>query len=50
MDVDIEPARVYRFEDAAAFLAEAGLDRELLAREIDRCVMGAFVRATKPVP
>jgi len=47
-DVDIEPTRVYRVEDAKAFLSDAGLDSEVLAREIDGCVMGAFVRATKP--
>jgi len=46
--VDIEPTRVYRIEDAQAFLSDAGLDSEVLAREIDGCVMGAFVRATKP--
>ncbi len=44
----IEPTRVYRVEDAKAFLASAGLDTEALARELDGCVMGAFVRATKP--
>ena len=47
-DVDIEPTRVYRLEDAKAFLADAGLDSEVLAQEVDGCVMGAFVRATKP--
>ena len=46
--VDIEPTRVYRVEDAKAFLSDAGLDSEVLAREVDGCVMGAFVRATKP--
>ena len=46
--VDIEPTRVYRVEDAKAFLSDAGLDSEVLAREIDGCVMGAFVRATRP--
>jgi ubiquinone/menaquinone biosynthesis C-methylase UbiE len=46
--VEIEATRVYRFEDAKAFLSDAGLDSEVLAREIDGCVMGASVRATKP--
>ena len=46
--VGLEPTRIYRFEDAKAFLAGSGLDTEVLAREIDGCVMGAFVRATKP--
>jgi arsenite methyltransferase len=46
--IDIEPTRVYEFEDAKAFLAGAGLDTEVLAREVSGRVMGAFVRATKP--
>ena len=49
-EVAIEPTRVYAFEDARAFLAGAGLDAEVLAREIGGRVMGAFVRATKPLP
>ncbi len=47
-DVDIEPTRIYEFEDARAFLKGAGLDAEVLAREVGGCVMGAFVRARKP--
>ena len=48
-DVAIEPTRVYAFEDARTFLAGAGLGAEVLAREIGGRVMGAFVRATKPL-
>jgi SAM-dependent methyltransferase len=48
--VDIEPTRVYGFEDAKAFLTDVGLDSEVLARQIDGCVMGAFVRARKANP
>ena len=44
----IEPTRIYRAEDAAAFLANTGLDVEQFARDIDGKFMGAFVRATKP--
>jgi SAM-dependent methyltransferase len=44
----IEPTRVYKAEDAAAFLAGSGLDAIELASEIDGKFMGAFVRATKP--
>jgi SAM-dependent methyltransferase len=47
-DVSIEPTRIYQFEDAAAFLGGAGLDAEVLAREVGGRVMGAFVRARKP--
>jgi arsenite methyltransferase len=45
----IEPTRVYKSEDAAAFLAESGLEDMDLASEIDGKFMGAFVRATKPL-
>ena len=44
----IEPTRVYRREDAAAFLTDAGLEVERLASEIDGKFMSGFVRATKP--
>jgi SAM-dependent methyltransferase len=47
-DVSIEPTRVYAFEDARTFRGDAGLDAEVLAREIGGRVMGAFVRARKP--
>ena len=43
-----EPSRVYQFEDARTFLSDAGLDAEVLAREVGGRVMGAFVRASKP--
>ena len=44
----IEPTRIYKAEDAAAFLTNTGLDVEQFARDIDGKFMGAFVRATKP--
>jgi ubiquinone/menaquinone biosynthesis C-methylase UbiE len=47
-EIGIEPTRIYEFEDARAFLSEAGLDTEVLAREIGGRVMGAFIRARKP--
>jgi arsenite methyltransferase len=46
-DIGIEPTRVYEFEDARAFLSGAGLDTEVLAREVSGRVMGAFVKARK---
>jgi len=45
----IEPTRVYKAEDAAAFLAGSGLDAIDFASQIEGRFMGAFVRATKPV-
>ena len=47
--VGIEPTRIYEFDDARAFLGGSGENMEVLAREVSGCVMGAFVRATKPV-
>jgi arsenite methyltransferase len=47
-DVEVEPTRIYEFADARVFLSEAGLDSEVLAREVGGCLMGAFVRARKP--
>ena len=47
-DVTVEPTRIYEFADARAVLAGAGLDAEVLAREVSGRVMGAFVRARKP--
>ena len=46
--IEVEPTRIYEFDDAKAFLAGAGLDTELLAREVGGRVMGAFIRAQKP--
>lgn len=48
LDVEIEPTRVYRAEDARLFLSEAGLDPEAVAPAIDGRFMAAFVRGTKP--
>jgi arsenite methyltransferase len=47
-EIGIEPTRIYEFEEAKAFLAGAGLETEILAREVGGRVMGAFVRARKP--
>ncbi|MCZ7565664.1 MAG: arsenite methyltransferase [Burkholderiales bacterium] len=46
--IEIEPTRVYRAEDARAFLAEQGLDAGAIAAQVDGKVFSAFVRATKP--
>ena len=49
VDVGIEPTRIYEFADARAVLSGAGLDADVLAREVGGRIMGAFVRARKPV-
>jgi SAM-dependent methyltransferase len=48
-DVEIEPTRVYRAEDARAFLEGAGMDADAIAPEVDGRFMGAFVRGRKPL-
>jgi len=49
VDVGIEPTRIYEFADARAVLSGAGLDADVVAREVGGRIMGAFVRARKPV-
>jgi arsenite methyltransferase len=44
----IEPTRVYRLDDARAFLAQAGLDVDAIAPLVEDRFMAAFVRARKP--
>ncbi len=46
-EISIEPTRVYRAEDARAFLEDAGLDASTIAPAVDGKFMSAFVRATK---
>jgi arsenite methyltransferase len=46
--VELEPWRVYRVEDARAFLAESGIDVERLAPQVDGKVASAFIRARRP--
>ncbi len=46
--IEIEPTRIYRAEDAQALLAAAGMDAEAIAAEADGKFMSAFVRARKP--
>jgi arsenite methyltransferase len=48
-EIGIEPTRVYEIDDARAFLEGAGLNTEVLAREVGGRVMGAFVRARRPL-
>src|SRR5947208_4393177 len=46
--VEIEPTRVYRVDDAREFLAQAGIDADAIAPQVDDKFMSAFVRAVKP--
>ena len=47
-DVEVEPWRVYKVDDARAFLTESGVDVDALAPEVDGRFASAFVRARKP--
>jgi arsenite methyltransferase len=47
--IDIEPTRIYRPEDAREFLSTAGIDAAAIAPQVDGKFMSAFVRAVKPV-
>lgn len=46
VDIDLEPTRVYRSADAAAFLTEAGFDSDAVANA-DGAFMSAFIRARR---
>src|SRR2546430_686518 len=48
VDVAVEPRRIYEFADARAVLTGAGLDAEVLARQVAGRIMGAFIRARRP--
>ena len=47
-NVELEPTRIYRLEDARAFLSGQGIDVDLIAPQVDGKFMSAFVRAIKP--
>jgi arsenite methyltransferase len=46
--VDLEPTRIHRAEDARVFLAGQGIDVEKIAPQVDGKVVSAFIRAVKP--
>ena len=46
--IDIEPTRVYRAEDARDFLAAASVDADAIAPQVDGKFLSAFIRAVKP--
>ncbi len=46
--IEIEPTRMYKAEDARAFLTAKGLDVDALASQVDGRFMSAFIRARKP--
>jgi ubiquinone/menaquinone biosynthesis C-methylase UbiE len=44
--IDVEPTRIYRAEDAAGFIEQAGI--KATPEELDGAFMSAFIRARKP--
>jgi arsenite methyltransferase len=48
--IEIEPTRVYKVEDARAFLQDQGVDVDAIAPQVDGKFMSAFIRARKPQP
>jgi arsenite methyltransferase len=46
--IEIEPTRIYRVEDAREFLSAEGVDVDAIAPHVDKKFMSAFVRAAKP--
>ena len=47
-NIDVEPTRIYRVEDAREFLSAEGIDVDAIAPQVDGKFMGAFIRAVKP--
>jgi ubiquinone/menaquinone biosynthesis C-methylase UbiE len=46
--IEIEPTRIYRVEEAREFLSAEGVDVDAIAPQVDEKFMSAFVRAVKP--
>jgi ubiquinone/menaquinone biosynthesis C-methylase UbiE len=46
--IEMEPTRVYRSEEAKEILAQEGIDFETIAPQIDGKFMSAFIRGVKP--
>src|SRR5882762_6246049 len=47
-NIEIEPTRVYRIDDAREFLSGQNIDVDAIAPQLDGKFMSAFVRAVKP--
>ncbi len=47
--IDLQPTRIYRVDDAREFLAGQGIDVDAIASQVDGKFLSAFVRAVKPM-
>src|ERR1700735_3489898 len=48
--IEVQPTRIYRAEDACEFLAGQGINAAAIAPQVDGKFMSAFIRAVKPSP
>jgi arsenite methyltransferase len=48
-EINVEPTRIYRVEDAREFLSGQGFDVDALAPQVDGKFLSAFIRAVKPM-
>ncbi|MGA8538984.1 MAG: arsenite methyltransferase [Terriglobales bacterium] len=46
--IEIEPTRIYRIDDAREFLSSSGIDVNAISAQVDEKFMSAFVRGVKP--
>jgi len=46
--IEVEPTRIYKVEDAREFLSAKNIDVDAIAPQVDGKFMSAFVRAVKP--
>ena len=46
--IEVEPTRIYKMDDAREFLSGAGIDVDAFAPQVDGKFMSAFIRAVKP--
>jgi arsenite methyltransferase len=46
--IEVEPTRIYRAQDAREFLAGQGIDVDAIAPQVDGKFLSAFIRALKP--
>lgn len=46
--IEIEPTRIYRVDEARDFLTDQNIDVDAIAPQIDGKIMSAFIRAVKP--
>jgi len=46
--IEVEPTRIYKMDDAREFLSGAGIDVDAIAPQVDGKFMSAFIRAVKP--